>query len=95
MHKVKNDQAPLYIKDLFKFKKQCYELRNADFELPRFKSIRYGKHSVRYFGPYLWSRLEKHERENINLKSFITNIRKKDLESLLEEGCKNCGLCSN
>ena len=26
---------------------------------------------------------------------FISNIRKKDLESILEGGCRNCGLCSN
>lgn len=30
-------------------------LRNNAFVLPRFKTIRYGKHSVRYFGPLLWS----------------------------------------
>ena len=95
MYKVKNNLSPPHITELFRRKEQRYELRNADFELPRFKSVRYGKHSLRYFGPYLWSKLEMEDREYINLKSFISNIRKKDLESILEGGCRNCGLCSN
>ena len=95
MYKIKNNLASPHITDLFKQKAQRYHLRSADFDLARFRTVRYGKHSIRYFGPYLLSRLETHERESTNLKSFIANIKKNDLESMLEDGCKNCRLCSN
>ena len=56
MFKVKNGIAPNYISDLFNSSSKGYSLRNADFNLPRFSTVRYGKHSLRYFGPWLWSR---------------------------------------
>ena len=40
------------------------DLRNTDFNIPRFNSVYYGKHSVRYFGPYLWGELN-HDDRNI------------------------------
>ena len=43
-------------------------LKEISFAKENLIDFRTEKHSVRYFGPYLWSRLEKHERENINLK---------------------------
>ena len=91
MYNVKNNLSPPHITELFRRKEQRYELCNADFELPWFKSVI----SLRYFGPYLWSKFEMEDREYTNLKSFISNIRKKDLESILEGGCRNCGLCSS
>lgn len=61
-------------------------MRNADFELPGFKSVRFGKHSLRYVGPYLWSKLEIEYREHSSLKFFKSSIRKKDLVNILEDG---------
>ena len=33
-------------------------LRNAGFNVPRYNSTLFGKHLLRYFGPYLWSKLK-------------------------------------
>ena len=52
-----NGLVPDYIGELFNFKNKVYSLRNADFDIPRYSTVRYGKHSIRYLGPYLWSRL--------------------------------------
>ena len=62
MYKVKNKLSPLYIQDLFCSHDKGHFLRNADFQIPRFKSITYGKHSIRYFGPFLWSKLNREDR---------------------------------
>ena len=57
MYKVKNRLAPKSLMDIFNLKQSTYALRNSDFNLPRFNTIRHGKHSLRYFGPMLWAKL--------------------------------------
>ena len=55
MIKVKNTLAMNYIADIFNIKEEDtngkrYNLRNADFVLTRFKTVPYGKHSLRFLG---------------------------------------------
>ena len=57
MYKVKYGLIPGNVSDLFINKDTRYLVRNSDFELPRFNTVCYGKHSVRYLGPFLWSKL--------------------------------------
>ena len=65
MYKVKNRlAAPKSLMDIFNLKQSTYALRISDFNLPRFNTIRYGKHSLRYFGPMLWTKLS----DSIKLK---------------------------
>ena len=68
MFKVKNGLVPDYIMELFRNK--GYSLRNADFDLPRFSSVRYGKHSIRYLGPYLWSKLSAIDKNRLTIGNF-------------------------
>jgi len=63
--------------------------------IPRYNTVSYGKHSIKYLGPMLWSKLDIEIRNSNSLSSFKNTIRKKNLEALLEEGCHNCPLCSN
>ena len=51
MFKVKQGTCPIYIANLFKQYDGDYSLRNTDFVIPRFKTVTYGKHSIKYFGP--------------------------------------------
>ena len=74
------------------FKNKVYSLRNADFDIPRYSTVRYGKHSIRYLGPYLWSRLSPSDRQQPSLDTFRRNIRKKDMASLIEGTCSNWAL---
>ena len=76
MYKVRNGLVPDYRGELFNFKNKVYSLRNADFDIPRYSTVRYGKHSIRYLGPYLWSRLSPSDRQQPSLNSF----RRKTLE---------------
>ena len=62
---------------------KTYNLRNADFVLPRFKSVTYGRYSLRFLGPQWWSKLSKEERNVGTLATFRTMIRKTDVTSFL------------
>ena len=51
MFKAKNNLLPKYLQDLFNLngeREKRYNLRNSDFTLPRFNTIKYGKHSLKY-----------------------------------------------
>ena len=54
MYKVKYGLVAGNVSDMFRIKDNRYLLRNSDFEIPCFYSVRHGKHSVRYLGPFLW-----------------------------------------
>ena len=81
MFKVKNKLTVNQIADIFNINEENinskrYNLRNADFVLPRFKTVTYGKHSLRFLGPQLWSKLSKEERNMATLATFRTKISK-------------------
>ena len=59
MYKVKNNLVPSCVSEIFTRKDNRYHLRNSDFETPRFNTICYGKHSIRYQWPLLWSKLDR------------------------------------
>ena len=47
--------------------------------MPRFNTIKYGKHSIRYYGPFLWSKLTKELRTEDIVHRFKTKIGRTDL----------------
>ena len=96
MYKVKNDLCPLYIKELFHNNNiNCYSFKNSDFVIPRFNTVTYGKHSLRYLGPVVWSKLDKKIKNSESLNTFKAKIRKLDLVGVMENNCKNCTLCKS
>ena len=50
---VRNGLAPDYIGELFNFANKGYSVGNKDFDIPRYSTVRFRKHSVIYLGPYL------------------------------------------
>ena len=95
MYKVKYGLAPSIVNELFKRKSTSYSLRNSDFDIPTFNTINYGKHSLRYQGPHIWSKLDIKLKGSSNIESFKKNIRKKDLTSLLNNNNSCCNLCKS
>ena len=83
MFKVKHSLVPMNISDLFNLKKIQYNLRNNDFELPRFGTVRFGRNSIKYMGPLIWSKLPRYLTMIETLNSFKRNIRKVDLSTLV------------
>ena len=96
MYKVKNNMCPAYISTLFEQPAIKYELRNHDFTIPRFNTVSFGKHSLRYMGPRVWSSVPSNVKKASTLSSFKYNIRKVDLSMLLDDNnCSNCSLCTS
>ena len=83
------------ITNIFKPRDSCYSLRNSDFLLPRFNTVSFGQHSLRYLGPILWSKLDKIDKTCKSLSEFRNRMRNKDLTSLIDDGYKGCLLCDN
>ena len=56
MFKVENKLLPKYLQDLFitqEVENRRYILRNSDFTMPPLNTVNYGKHSLKYLGPFL------------------------------------------
>ena len=67
MYKVKDSKAPSFLCDLFSLSNKKYNLRNSDFDLPSFKTVKFGKHSITFLGPHLWAKLSKKKLGNRHL----------------------------
>ena len=72
-----------------------YNFRQADFSIPRYEIVTYGKHSIRYLGPRLWTKLPKSIREVTTLMSFKGMVRQLNISELLDDGCAGCSLCTS
>lgn len=95
MYKVKFKLAPSYIQDLFSANHTVYNLRVKEFTIPRFNSINYGRHSLRYLGPVLWAKLPSRIRTLNSLAGFKRAVRGMDLKMLMDDGgCVGCLVCS-
>ena len=71
-------------------------LRTAEFAIPRFRTNKYGKHSLTYLGPKLWNKLPSEIRTLPSLFSFKNCIRKLDLGVMIDDdNCSNCILCNS
>ena len=95
MYKVKHKLCPTYICNIFNYHNSSYNLRQSDFSIPRFNTVTYGKHSLRYLGPKLWCKLSTEIRSSKSLKEFKKEIRKSNIITLMDDGCKGCTLCSS
>ena len=75
MFKAENNLLPKYLKDLFIIQDEenrRYILRNSDFTMPHFNTVKYEKHSQisGTQSPFLWSRLTKGERDKNSLSAL-------------------------
>ena len=96
MYKVKYRLVPDFICDIFSTKSCKYNFRNQNFDIPRFNSVLYGKHSLRYLGPFLWNKLDKNITETSSLSRFKFHIRCKDLTELINgNNCSACVICTS
>ena len=43
--------------------------------MPKFRTIQYGKHSLRYEGAQMWNQLDDDIKRAINLKAFRRRIK--------------------
>ena len=76
MYKVKFNICPKYICGMFLRNFTTYNLRVKEFQIPRFNTVGYGKHFLRYLGPLLWSKL-------------LFNVRTANLQVTFKRAIKN------
>ena len=94
--KIRNRLLPYNILELFSSSSSNYNLRNSDFHVQRAKTVKYGKHSLRFFGPFLWSKLSMKDRNVTSLSRFEANIRRTELSKFdSDNACKGCHLCDS
>ena len=68
-------------------------LRKCDFELPHFDTVAYGRHSLHYQGPFIWSKVSSELRNLTSLKAFRKHIRGVNLLSHVDNNSNCCDLC--
>ena len=96
MYKMKYRMALRCVSELFRIKSTHQRLRNYGFDLPRFDTVAYGRHSLRYQGLFLWSKVGGELRNLTSLKSFKKHIRGVDLSSHIDNNHSNCcDLCDS
>ena len=95
MYKIKHKLLPQRLCNLFQLDSGWYHLRKREFVQPRFSSVTYGKHSLRYLGPKLWNYLRTRIRNLPSLKQFKSVISNQDLTALAANvsDCRGCNLC--
>ena len=97
MYKVKHQMVPGYFENIVHVKRndlKPYSLRNSDFILPGYNTVKYRRHSIRYLGPLLWSKLARSERNVPTLKDFKQRINCRDFSALDNSSCASCFLCN-
>ena len=93
MYKVKYGVAPRCVSELFTIKSTHQRLGNCEFDIPRFDAVAYGRHSLHYQGPFIWSKVSSELRNLTSLKVFKKHIRGVDLSSHVDNNSNCCELC--
>ena len=95
MYNIKHNLLSQRLCNLFQLDSGSYHLRKREFILPRFSSVTYEKHSLRYLGPKLWNDLIPTTIRNLpSCKQFKSIIRNQDLTALAANvsDCRGCNL---
>ena len=88
IYKVKNNMAPLFMKDIFTDSTNPYNLRNnATLRASNVKSVVCGTETISFRGPQVWSMLPEDIKNSQSLAEFKIKIKK-----WKPEGC-TCRLC--
>ena len=61
--------------------------------IPRYGTVKYGKHSISFLGPYLSGKISQDIRSKTSLGSFVGTVCNLDVSSLLDGSC-NCCACT-
>ena len=89
MYKVKNSLAPEHVCNMFFQQDKHYNLR-SDFPVPRYNTVKYGKHSIRYLGPHIWGKISQELRSKTSLQAFRRGLRALNALGLLDGTCGCC-----
>ena len=91
IYKIIHSIGPKYLDDMFTIKNTTYNMRdNMKLIVPKPKTVKYGKRSLKYEGSRLWNLLTNATKLAVNFKVFKHFI-------MLWQGpdckCFNCDMC--
>ena len=86
MYKVKNSLVAEHVCNIFLQQDKHYNLR-SDFPVPRYNTVKTGKHSIRYLGPYIWDKISHGLRSKSSLQAFKRGVRTLNVLGLLDGTC--------
>ena len=87
MFKVKHGICPTYISVLCNLQTTQYSLRNSEFVMPRFKTVMYGKHFIKYL------KLDRHYgaaylgAQEMQAPSWVSLMWQMELSNLISNEC--------
>ena len=88
--------APPYIADWFVVKNSRYTLRNSEFVLPRFGTVKlHMANSISCLGPLNWSKLNHFIKSSESVCNFKKRIKSTDFSQLIDNTCRDCFFCKN
>ena len=64
------------------------------YPVPRYNTVKYGKHSIRYLGPHIWGKISQELRSKTSLQAFRRGVRALNVPGLLDGTC-GCCECSS
>jgi len=77
IYKIRKGTAPTFLHDLISYQNAPYDMRDQEkCILPEFKTIKYGKNSLRYFGAKLWNTLPHAIKCSPSLNTFKSAVSK-------------------
>ena len=94
MYKVKFGLVPSNVGDIFSVKSSKYRSRNMNFHLPRFNSVRYGKHSKGTLDHIYDLDWTAKSRANLPYNP-LSSVRRINLVDLISDNCASCLICSS
>jgi len=73
IHKIERS----HLHELFTRKVEVHNFRGSlRLTMPKFRTMQYGKHCLRYEGAQMWNREDDNIKQAINLKVFRRHIKK-------------------
>ena len=93
MYKVNHSLAPEHISNIF-YKQDKHNLR-SDLPIPRYGTVKYGKHSIRYVGPYFGGKISQDVTYAVRLAlERLWELYTILMSQSLLDGVCNCCACT-
>lgn len=73
-HLIQNRILPSNVLELFPRSPSNFSLRNSEFHVPRVRTVKHGKHSLRFLGLSMWSKLDNRDKDETGLCSDSRQI---------------------
>ena len=75
VYKIRANAAPPISPDFFLENDSRYNMRSVKLSLPKYNTVKYGKHSFRYMGAIIWNALPNDIKFAADLKEFKTKLK--------------------